>query len=203
MKIFYLTLIAICSFFVVSAQEKTDKIKELEQRIRQLEERVSKLEEKSAMTQPTPAAQKMMKVARQHVKAEQEQFGSTELIRAEALYQKGAQLYQSNNTDSKKMLDSVVAEFPLLNRAGCAQLYRAQQEDGAKHEQLLKDCITRFYNCYYLDGAQVGSLALFQLASYYKNANRNDEAQMLFKKLRDQHPEAVGHDGALLINKIE
>ena len=104
---------------------------------------------------------------------------------------------------SKKMLDSVVSTYPQLNRAGCAQLYRAQQEAGGKKERLLKDCIDRFSNCYYFDGTQVGPFATLQLASYYHQTGRQREARKLLRRLRNESPEAVGHSGELLVTRIK
>ena len=108
-----------------------------------------------------------------------------------------------SDSESKNLLDSIVSAYPQLNRAGCAQLYRAQREAGYEKERLLKDCIDRFYECYYLDGAQVGPLAVLQLASYYKEIGRVHDADKLFKQLRNKSPEAVSHGGTLLIDEIE
>ncbi len=201
MKALVLTVLAACSFATASAQD-ADKIKELEQKVQRLEERLAKVEHHVANSQSTTReAKKMMEVARRHVDVEKLNFKSADIQKAEQLYQKAAQLL--SNDESKVLLDSVVSIYPQLNRAGCAQLYRAQQEAGELKERLLKDCINRFNTCYYLDGAQVGPLAIFQLAYYYQETERKRDARKLFKQLRHKHPEAVGHDGELLSSKIE
>lgn len=200
MKALLITFLAICSFMATSAQD-ADKVKELEQRILRLEERMAKIEERVANGQQTPEVSKMRKVARMHTESERAKFKSEDIAKAEGLYQKAAQMLSQDA--SKALLDSVVSLYPQLNRAGCAQLYRAQQEMGEEKERLLKDCMERFSTCYYLDGAQVGPLAMFQLAFYYQQTDREGDAHKLFKRLRSESPEAIGHDGELLMSKYE
>ena len=141
----------------------------------------------------------MAAVARQHVEIERTKFKPEDIAIAEQLYSKASEILR--DTSSKKLLDSVVTTYPQLNRAGCAQLYRAQQETGAEKERLLKDCIQRFESCYYLDGAQVGPLAMFQLANYYRESGLKKEARQLFKEIRRKYADAVSHNGELLANK--
>jgi hypothetical protein len=198
MKAFLFALFIACSCITAFAQN--DPAKELEERVHRQEERMAKLEySATAYQQPVPA-KKMMIIARQHAMQEQSKFKAEDIARAEELYQKGAQIFQYDA--SKPLLDSVVSIYPQLNRAGCAQLYRAQQEAGKEKERLLKDCMARFSMCYYFDGAQVGPLAMMQLAFYYKQAGSEHDADNLLGRLRKENPEAVGHDGALLVSKI-
>jgi hypothetical protein len=190
MKALIVTFLAVCAFVAASAQD-ADKIKELEQRIQRLEERMAKVE----------GPKRMVEVAKQHVESERKNFKAEDIAKAEELYSKASRMLSEG--DSKRLLDSVVSTYPQLNRAGCAQLYRGQQETGAEKERLLKDCIERFSTCYYLDGAQVGPMAMFRLAFYYRETGREPEARKLFERIRKESPEAVGHDGELLVKKIE
>ncbi len=195
-----LTTLAVSLFMPASAQDQ-DKVRELEQRVEKLEKQMAKMEALVAKGQTTPEAKEMMQAARQHVESERAKFEPRDIEKAEKLYQKAAQILSTD--DSKVLLDSVVAEYPQLNRAGCAQLYRAQQESGQERERLLKDCIERFYTCYYLDGAQVGPLAVFQLAYYYREKGMEEDASILVKRLHtEKNMKAVGHDGELLVDKI-
>ena len=198
MKTLVITLLIACSCIAASAQD-ADKVKELELRLQKLEERMSKMENR----QQTPEVKKMRKIAREHEDVERKNFKSGDIAKAEELYQKASKILPTSGSEAKKLLDSVVTTYPLLNRAGCAQLYRAQQDTAQEKERLLKDCIARFSTCYYLDGTQVGPLATFELALYYSETGRAHDARKLFKRLRDESPEAVGHDGELLVDKIK
>ena len=200
MKALLVTFLAVCSFIAASAQD-TDKVKELELRVQKLEEQVAKLERNAESGRQIPQVKNMMKIARQHVESERKNFKSGDITKAEEIYQKASRILGGN--EAEKLLDSVVSLYPQLNRAGCAQLYLAQQEKGQEKERLLKDCMERFSGCYYLDGAQVGPLAMLQLAYYYQQTGREHEARKLFKQLRHESPEAIGHDGELLVDEIE
>lgn len=200
MKLLFVLLLSISCVGVSSAQD-TVRIKALEERLRKLELRLAKLETRAAGTGVTPEAQKMIKAAKEHVAQESKNFASLDLRNAEMLYQRGSNLYPGK--ESKPLLDSVVLVYPLFNRAGCAQLYRAWQETGSEKERLLNDCIARFFNCYYLDGTQVGPLAKLALGNYYVETGRQREAKAIFRQIEKESPEAVDHDGTLLINKIE
>ena len=196
MKSILFTVLAVCSFVAAPAQD-AERVVELEQKIRNLEERIAKLEK----DQQTPEAKKMARAARARDAADRKKFKSADIAKAEALYQKAAQTgLQDWN---KVLLDSVVKRYPQLNRAGCAQLYRAQQEMGEEKVRLLKDCMKRFYNCYYFDGAQVGPLAMYQLAAYYRSAGKKAEADKLFRQISLKCTESVDHTGALLIDKMD
>jgi hypothetical protein len=201
MKALTVIILAVCSFTPASAQD-ADRVKLLEQRVRLLEERIARIEQAAAAgSLQSPEAGKMMQVARRHVAEERKKFPPEDIAKAEELYHRAAKELRS--PASRPLLDSIVARYPGLNRAGCAQLYRAQQETGAEKERLLLDCIKRFHNCYYLDGTQVGPLATLQLADYYEQEGRAREARRLFRRLRNKSPEAVGHDGALLVSYID
>jgi hypothetical protein len=182
--------------------------KELEQRVRTLEERIAVLEERiarvegaSTIRQETPEAIKMEKVAKEHIAKERDNFKAEDIQSAEEIYKRASKLMRKSE-DSKSVLDSVVTIYPQLNRAGCAQLYRAQQETGAEMERLLKDCIARFFNCYYGDGVQVGPLAMFRLAEYYRVNGNVQEAHKLYVEIRKEYPDAVNHSGALLVDRM-
>lgn len=112
-------------------------------------------------------------------------------------------LYQSANRDlgspgAKAKLKEVVRKYPRSNRAGCAVLYLAQMSTGSEREEYLKSAIASYGNSWYGDGVQVGALARAQLAVYYANTGRTEEAQRLADELRSQFPGAVDHSGARL-----
>ena len=198
MKALIVSFLAVLSFFATSAQDGNN-VKELEKRVRRLEERLAALE-KAALS---PEVKMKVKAAHQRDSQDHKNFKAEDIAKAEEMYQRAAQRYIKYENDPNPALDSVVSAYPQLNRAGCAQLYRAQQESGPEKERLLKDCLDRFSGCYYFDGAQVGPLAMLQLAFYYKQTDRNREAGKLFKQLREKYPESVNHGGRLLVSEIE
>lgn len=169
-------------------------------KVKELERRVNNLEKRMANNEQTPEAKRMAEVARERVATDKEKYSRDEIDKAEHLYQRANSALRDDK--SKAILDSVVALYPKLNRAGCAQLYRAQQEYGAEKERLLISCISQFADCFYLDGTQVGPLATLYLAYYYKRTGKEADAQRLFKKVRKEYSTAVGHDGKLLIEKL-
>jgi len=197
MKAFIITFLAICFYTGASAQD-AGKAKELDQRVQTLEDRIAELEKKGA----NDPAKKMQKVARQYAEAERGKFKPEDIAAAEKMYFRASDMMRRNEPESKKVLDSVVSLYPKLNRAGCAQLYRAQQEADKEKERLLKDCIARYSGCYYMDGAQVGPLAMIQLAYHYRETGRKEDAQKLFDQIRKEYPEAVSHRGGLLVDEL-
>ena len=196
MKALIFTLLATCSVVVASAQDSV-KVKELEHKVQGLEERIARMESRSVSDE----AKKMRRVAKQHGELERKTFKAEDIAKAEELYDKASKNLW--DTGAKKLLASVVRLYPQLNRAGCAQLYLAQQDTAQNKELLLKDCMRRFDSCFYFDGTQVGPLAMFQLATWYQQTGRKQEAHKLFRRLRRESPEAVGHDGEPLVSKIE
>jgi TolA-binding protein len=202
-----LTVLFIAGSFLVTSAQDSDKTKDLEQKILKLEERIALLEgkmvkyERSVVTsQLSNEAKKMEKIAQLHMQEEKTKFNPQDIRTAEDIYMRASALKREGK-DSKASLDSIVLMFPKLNRAGCAQLYRAQQESGQEKERLLQDCIERFSTCYYGDGVQVGPFAMFELAKYYQQSGKKKEAKDMFRKLRKEYSGAVGHDGVLLKDK--
>ena len=196
-------LLVTCSAISSIAQDG-DRIRALENKVQRLEDRVARMESKAyyaGPSQQTPEARKIMRLAQARVAVDRATFGPGDIARAEELYSMAA---SSLSTDSSKAwLDRVVSEYPQLNRAGCAQLYRAQQETGAEKERLLKDCIERFSECYYLDGTQVGPYAIFQLAKHYQQSGKHSKADRLFEWIYDEYPNAVDHRGNLLVDGFD
>lgn len=203
MKTHFILLLSMCVVFKAAAQGP-DRITSLEERMARLEERVGRLEsqvQNNANNTITPAVKRMQEAALARDAEDHKRYKLEDIKNAEDLYQRAARNLSSY--EAKKLLDRVVTEYPQLNRAGCAQLYRAQQEDeGAEKERLLKDCIKRFGNCYYFDGVQVGPYAMYQLGILYQRDGKNEEANKLFRQIRDKYTDAVNHSGALLVSQI-
>jgi len=201
MKPFVFMLILTIVNTAVWAQDST-KIKALELKIHQLESRLERLERINASPRIADVVRKRELAARARAARDSVMYKVADIDRAEALYGRASRLMRSNDAAAGQLLDSIVAVYPGLNRAGCAQLYRAQQENGPEQERLLKDCIDRFGDCYYFDGAQVGPLAMFKLAYYYLKAGQQQKAHELFKRIQMESPEAIDHSSQLLTEQI-
>ncbi len=166
-----------------------------------LEGRVAATESLASAGQRTTDAKKMSKLALQHMRAERQIFKAEDIRKAEELYIRASALVREGG-NSEALLDSVVSLYPKLNRAGCARLYRAQMATGDEKIAFLNDCINRFGTCFYGDGAQVGPLAIFELANYYQLIGEGHNAQKLFKQLSKEYPEAIDHNGVLLTDRL-
>lgn len=66
----------------------------------------------------------------------------------------------------------------------------------------MKSAIANHGEAWYGDGAQVGALARAQLAAYYANAGRLDEAQKLAEEVSTRFPGAVDHAGSRLTDVL-
>ena len=192
MQAFLITFFIVFSALAATAQDST-RIKELERRVKTLETRVARSNQSSE-------AKKMSEIAHERDAKDMEKFSREDLARAEQMYQRANRNLADER--SKDILDSVVALYPQFNRAGCAQLYRAQRDHGSEKERLLIDCINRFSDCFYMDGTQVGPLAMLYLAAHYQRTDREADARRLIKRLKKECRDAVGHDGKLLVDKL-
>lgn len=195
LKTLFISIVCIFAISAVTAQDSV-RVKELEKKIERLEVRLARVESMASEKKVSSEAKKMIKVVEKREKTERKKYKAEDIAKADQWYFKASR--NMYNEDSQKLLDSVVSVYPYLNRAGCAQLYLAQQKEGTEKERLLKDCIDRFYTCYYLDGAQVGPLAMLRLADYYRYNGKSEDAIKLYKKIKHDCPKAVGHDGRLL-----
>lgn len=189
---------------LATAQATEERSRTLEQKVELLEQRVASLERElhhvARLAGETPEAARWKARAAARIAEEREKFGAGEVAEVEAMYVRASR--DLSSLGSKAVLDSIVSRYPHLNRAGCAQLYRAQQESGTERERLLKDCIERFSASLYGDGAQVGPLALYQLAIHYEQTGRQAEAARLFTRIRKKHPLAIDHRGLLLVHSV-
>jgi hypothetical protein len=123
-----------------------------------------------------------------------------ELSEIEHLYQIANKKWKSQ--EAQDSLEKLVARYAKANRTGCAVLYLGQMSDGAQKERYLKRAIEDFSDCMYGDGVRVGAFARYLLAMYYEETGRKDEAKGLITELINGYPDAVGHNGKLLIEQI-
>jgi hypothetical protein len=116
-------------------------------------------------------------------------------------------LYQSANGDLKNpgangILKSLIENFPKANRAGCAAQYLGQMSVGEEKENYLRMAIREFGDCCYGSGVQVGAYARFYLGRHCLGKGMPKEAEALFDEIRKDYPDAVNHQGHLLVDSL-
>ncbi len=127
-------------------------------------------------------------------------YSDRELSEIEELYQVANKKWQSQ--EARDSLEKLIAKYSKANRTGCAVLYLGQMSDGAQKERYLKRALEDFSNCMYGDGVRVGAFARYLLAMHYEEIDKKDEAKRLIAELIKGYPDAIGHDGKLLIEQI-
>ena len=120
---------------------------------------------------------------------------------AEQLYAVANQKW--GTPEAKESLQTMIQKYPDINRTGCAVLYLAQMSQGDERAQYLQECIDKYNDCFYGDGAQVGAYARFFQAQDYKSQGDTEKAKALFDELKSKYPDAIDHRGDLLIDSIK
>ena len=138
--------------------------------------------------------------AKMRVRQDQRRYGKDDLAAAEEFYQAAAKNWRGD--EARAALKTLTERFPELNRTGCAALYVAQWAQGPEREQLLRRAAERHGDCFYPNGAQVGAYARYLLAHHYREAGKPAEAERLLEQIRTNYPDAVTHDGRLLVAVI-
>lgn len=185
-------------------QSATNQIAQLSQRVTELERQVQEL---SRVVAPLKAEQ----VIDQRRKALRAKFNnkiaqdlkkySREQIRdAEQLYQVANRKWGS--PEANESLQKMIAQYPDINRTGCAVLYMAQMSQGEKRANYLQECMKQYSNCWYGDGVQVGAYARYLLIQDYLKKGEPDKAEALSKELENQYPDAIDHTGHLLKDRL-
>lgn len=132
---------------------------------------------------------------------DQKNYTPQQLGEAERLYQTANQKW--GTLEASNSLQQMIQKYPDLDRTGCAVLYLAQMSQGEGRARYLQDCIDKYNDCFYGDGAQVGPYARFMLAEDYRQNGELAKAKALFDEIKSKYPDAVGHDGNLLVNFIK
>jgi TolA-binding protein len=105
--------------------------------------------------------------------------------------------------EAKKSLEELLKKYPDTNRTGCAVLYMAQWSEGEEREKRLKEAMGKFDDCFYGNGVQVGAYARYLLGYYYLDKGEKEKAKTLFNEILEKYPDAIGHDGESLAEKIK
>jgi len=136
----------------------------------------------------------------QRMAQDQTKYTQEQLRDAETLYQIANQKW--GTLEASNSLQTMIQKYPDLDRTGCAVLYLAQMSTGDDRARYLQDCIDKYNDCFYGDGAQVGPYARFMLAEDYKSNGEKQKADALFSEIKAKYPDAIDHSGKLLLDSI-
>jgi tetratricopeptide (TPR) repeat protein len=109
---------------------------------------------------------------------------------------------QWQSEEAQESLKTLVEKYKKANRTGCAILYLGQMSQGDEQIAYLKQAIKDHSDCFYGDGAQVGALARLFLARAYLNSGNDKKAKPLFEEIRKNYPDAIDHNGNLLVEQL-
>ena len=104
--------------------------------------------------------------------------------------------------EAQDSLKTLVQKYKKANRTGCAILYLGQMSVGDEAIAYLRRAIANHGDCFYGDGVQVGAFARFFLGKVYRANGNAEKAAMLFAEIRKDYPEAIDHNGRLLIEQL-
>ena len=181
-----------------------DRISELEKQVAELKTLVEPLKAQLSAQNQNNAVQERRKVLRdkfeKKMTQDREKYTQTQLRDAERLYQIANQKWGTD--EALQSLQTMIKQYPDINRTGCAVLYVAQQSRGDERRNYLTQCIEKYNDCFYGDGVQVGVFARYLLASDYVDQGKRDEATTIFTEIQQKYADAVDHSGKLLTESI-
>ena len=114
----------------------------------------------------------------------------------ESEYQEINKNYKADNV--KDLLEAFIKKWKDGNRVGCATMYLAQKTNGPEREKLLKTCIDKFSDAYYLDGCSVGALSRLYMASWCQQNGKASEAKKLVEEIEKSWADAQDHSGNII-----
>jgi hypothetical protein len=79
----------------------------------------------------------------------------------------------------------------------------AYYQKGNKQETSLLKVISKYSDCYYGDGVNVGACAKYFLARYYLSRNKMEKVQSILNDLRKNHRTAISHNQKNLASLVE
>ncbi len=129
-------------------------------------------------------------------------FSPVILKELEDLYQVGN--LKPKSPEARASLEKLIQDsrFEKTNRYGCALIYLATIPGVMNVEDLLKKAIAEYSDCWYGDGVNIGGYATYLLADYYHDLDNKEAAKKYFSQLKTKYPDAIGHAGQMLADKI-
>jgi hypothetical protein len=198
---FCLSVLVVClSVLAVGADDSAllQRIVALEKRVKALEAQLEPVLEEERVKQLVALHQQK---ARDRMMRDAEYYSRGVLREIEARYSAAKADWKSEACIAG--LKALVEAYPNANRSGCAVLNLGQMTEGAEQERYLMLAIERFHGCYFSDGVQVGPYARLYLGMRYLRDGQEKKAAALFESIRNEYPDAVGHDGKLLLSQLE
>ena len=196
--LFVLLLVSTIAVPARAQEDLPKRVADLEKRVAELEKLLEPLKREMVVRK---RREKMQVLARRRMKEDQKVFNQAQLDSIEQIYQVANRKW--NTVEAMDSLTKLMKEFPKANRTGCGVLYLAQMsKDDIEKEFLLKKAIKSFNDCWYGDGVQVGPYARLLLAHHYARKNKAEAAAKLAAELKTNYPEAIDHQGRLLIELL-
>ena len=143
---------------------------------------------------------KAIAMARERMRRDKGLYSPQELREIETLYQVANENWGTQ--EAQDSLKTLVQKYKKANRTGCAILYLGQMSVGDEAIAYLRRAIANHGDCFYGDGVQVGAFARFFLGKVYRANGNAEKAAMLFAEIRKDYPEAIDHNGRLLIEQL-
>ncbi len=153
-----------------------------------------------ALTAGEPTIESLRAKAQERMELDRKLMSDDEFRAMETTYQEANRNLRAPGAAAA--LQEVIDKYPKSDRAGCAVLYLAQMSMGSAREGYLKTAIEKFGDTWYGDGVQVGALARAQLAIYYANNKRAEDATKLAHEIVTKFPGAIDHSGARLADGL-
>ncbi len=196
------TVVLASPAFAQNAGPATDQpSNSVEARLARLEARVAELEHLLGPVmeklRTDAAVEHNRTAARARMEADLKVYSREDLQQIEQLYQVANKKFGSD--EARASLQALLERYDRANRTGCALLYLGQMTEGAEGDAYLKRAIEQHGDCYYGDGVQVGPFARWVLAARERAAGRTDVADQLVEQIRTSWPDAIGHNGRLLL----
>ena len=169
---------------------------------------IAKVAQQAKQLKPAQARQDMQnrqkalyeKFAQRYAQ-DRQKYTPVQLSEAEKLMGIGDQKWGS--PEAVDACQALVKKFPDSDRAGCAMLYLAQMSQGDERAKYLQGCIDQYNDCFYGDGVQVGAYTRFLLAQDYQSNGDTEKAKALFNEIKANYPNAIDHNGNLLVDLIK
>lgn len=178
-----------------------EKYINMEKRILELEEKIREYDQILAPIKNELLVKKRREVQRkkfnQRILIDQNNFSEKEFSKIERLYQNA--LKKPKSKEAIKNLNIIIKKYPQANRAGCAILTFAKWAEKEQREYYLHHAIERHADCFFEDGVQVGSYALYMLAYVHQQKKQYDKTMELVETLKTTYPDAIDHQGRLLV----
>ena len=211
--VFMKHLFTVCLFILFKlhipslSQDSTDissKLKSLEQRIDHLEKRCKEYEKELALLRHSFQSNNLKSTTQNsyslRYNQDKKKYSEKVLKRIERYYK--VSVDKPNSFEARKKIHILLERYSDSNRAGCAILNLAHWESGSTKEHLLIHAFEKHNTCFYENGVQVGSYALFLLSNYYGKNGQKEKSFQLSEMLKTHFPRAVDHNGNLLIDQL-